>query len=194
MLKRLLSLQFAGVLALAVVCPDAGWGKIDDGGEEHCTVNIVRVVNAHTEYHEAHEECGEEQICFEQCVFGTEEVYPDTCHMAAEEEIFGERGIVRVDGVLEEEVAEDDHASGRLESNHKYADLPDDCYRKVHFYYAEDGVWFMEVGYNEQEKRRIKQQENMRREIVAGKEAKQRIFQVNALSCLHIITYALCDC
>lgn len=115
---RILIEGAAGIGPGFVVGPDAGGGEVNDGGEEHGPHNIVGVVDAHAEYHKAHEEGGGKEAGFEPHVPGAQEVDPDAGDVAGEEEVFGEGAVVGIDGILEEEVAEDDHAGGGLEGDH----------------------------------------------------------------------------
>lgn len=74
---------------------------------------------------------------------------------AAEEEVFGEGGIVRVDGILEEEIAEGDNAGRGLEGYHEDAYLTHNGNKKVHLDDAEDGEGLVEVGDDEGEQRGV---------------------------------------
>lgn len=148
----LLLLEFAGVCFIAeVVGADAGWRKVDDSGEEHSAIHIVGIVNTHAEYHKTHGECGDEEVCLEPVVLSAEEVYPDAGHVAAEEEVFCEGRIVRVNGILEEEIAEGDDAGGGLEGYHEDTCLAHYGNKKMHLDNAEDSERLVEVGDDEGE-------------------------------------------
>lgn len=148
-------------------------------------------MDAHAEYHKAHGECGDEEIGLEPGVLCAEEVYPDAGYVAAEEEVFGEGRIVRVDGILEEEIAEGDDAGGGLECYHEDACLAHNGNKKVHLDDAEDGERLVDVGDDEGEQRGVEQQEYMGRKIDAGEEGEQGIIQMDAGAGLDVVAYAL---
>ncbi len=148
-------------------------------------------MDAHTEYHKAHGECCDEEIGFEPGVLCAEEVYPDAGYVAAEEEVFGEGRIVRVDGILKEEIAEGDDAGGGLEGYHEDTGLAHYGNKKVHLDDAEDGEGPVDVGDDEGEQRGVKQQEYMGRKVEGGEEGEQGIIQMDAGAGLDVVAYAL---
>ena len=63
--------------------------KIYQRGEDKGTVNVIGIMDTHAKDHDTHQNSCKEKIHLDRLLFCTQEIKPDTCHVAAEEKVFG---------------------------------------------------------------------------------------------------------